>query len=162
MTASVADAVPIKALARICLILLEVGVAIEWTDDLCVGVDKVDDQHKEIFSRYRAFIDACKAGKGKDEVVRLIEFLGFYVETHFAAEERLMDQVEYPELAAHAEEHAYFKALVERYKQQIAADGASISLIAELNRALLNWLIDHIKKSDMEMGGYVTDRWGLL
>lgn len=43
-------------------------MAIEWTDELATGVNKIDNQHKELFKRINNLLDACNQGKGKDEV----------------------------------------------------------------------------------------------
>lgn len=36
-----------------------------WDSKLAVGVDKIDNQHKELFNRMNSLMDAMKEGKGK-------------------------------------------------------------------------------------------------
>lgn len=39
-------------------------------------------------------------------------------------------------------------------------EGPSINLLAGFNRSLLDWLVDHIKTVDMEMGRFIRpERW---
>lgn len=40
-------------------------MAIEWSDDLLVGHDAINRQHRENFKSYNAFLSACKAGKSR-------------------------------------------------------------------------------------------------
>ncbi len=49
---------------------------ISWTNDLSVGVQVIDDQHKEIFAQLNRLMDACNQGKGKQQIGEVIVFLG--------------------------------------------------------------------------------------
>ena len=49
---------------------------IEWNDDLTTGNNTIDEQHKELISRFNSILAACNLGKGKDEVKNLLQFLG--------------------------------------------------------------------------------------
>lgn len=40
-------------------------MALTWTDDLAVGFGLIDSQHKELFSRFNALLQACREGKGR-------------------------------------------------------------------------------------------------
>ena len=35
----------------------------QWTEDLTVGVEAIDNQHKELFSRINSLADAIRQGK---------------------------------------------------------------------------------------------------
>ena len=72
-------------------------MAIKWTEDLSVGFDRIDDQHKELIERLDKFIQAMTEGKGRNEVEDVIKFLGKYVEEHFSTEETYMSKFDYPE-----------------------------------------------------------------
>jgi len=133
-------------------------MAIEWSEELAIGVDPIDKQHQEIFSKYNSFRNACKAGKGREILAEMLEFLGQYVESHFHMEEKLMDQFNYPDKQAHIKEHQDLTQSVYSFQKQLATQGTSISLLAGFNRSLLDWLVDHIKKSDMKMGSFVNQK----
>ncbi len=36
---------------------------IEWTVDLSISIEKIDNQHKELFKRVNMLLEACKIGK---------------------------------------------------------------------------------------------------
>ncbi|MEK7700013.1 MAG: hemerythrin domain-containing protein [Planctomycetota bacterium] len=65
-------------------------MAVQWSENLAVGVTMIDDQHKGIFSRINTLMSAMSQGKGKEEVGKVLEFLADYTKKHFSAEEKLM------------------------------------------------------------------------
>jgi hemerythrin len=48
-----------------------VYMAIEWTDDLAVGIVEIDNQHKELFHQINQLLEACNQGKGKETVGKI-------------------------------------------------------------------------------------------
>lgn len=130
-------------------------MAIEWQDYLLIGVTEVDDQHKELFSRFNMLLEACNQGKGRNEVQRLLQFLNDYIKTHFAAEEALQIHHKYPGYAAHKEQHNHFIQKVDQFARHFNSEGATISLVIQVNQTLVNWLIEHISKVDQSMGEYL-------
>ncbi|MHB9035807.1 MAG: hemerythrin domain-containing protein, partial [Armatimonadota bacterium] len=58
-------------------------MAVQWTPDLAVGVREIDDQHRELFKRVNDLLEAMSKGKGRDEIAKVVAFLGNYVVTHF-------------------------------------------------------------------------------
>ena len=137
-------------------------MTIQWTDDLSINIGNLDVQHKEIFKRYDMFIGACKEGKGKEQLVDLLDFLNVYVYEHFEHEEALMKEYAYPAFEAHCKEHLKLMQTVQKFRTRLMMVGANVGLLAEVNNVLQNWLIDHIKKTDMELGGYLNEKWGLF
>ena len=70
------------------------------------GVDDIDAQHRELFERIGTVLEASRARRSREEVIRLLEFLRSYFVYHFAAEERTMETAGYPRLEAHRRVHA--------------------------------------------------------
>ena len=57
----------------------------KWSEKLFgTGIPEVDEQHKELFSRVNALLDACSRGDGAAAVRSTLEFLEGYMEQHFA------------------------------------------------------------------------------
>lgn len=137
-------------------------MAIEWTNDLSVNVGNIDKQHQEIFVRYDGFLDACRNGKGREIVLELLDFLTSYVDEHFDHEEKFMKEYNYPDTETHVKEHRDLVQTVQKFRARLTLQGATISLIAEINKTLLDWLVDHIKRSDMELGSFLNKKWGLF
>lgn len=133
-------------------------MSMQWSSDLATGVAEIDNQHKEIFSRFDRLFAACSEGKGKEEVLRLLLFLQEYVKEHFSAEERLQLRSAYPEYSEHKAQHTNFIAEVERLAREFAAEGATLPLVIKTNKALSSWLLQHISKTDMAFAGYLRSQ----
>lgn len=130
-------------------------MAIEWTEDLAMGVTEIDNQHKELFRRINLLLDACNQHKAKDEVGQTIEFLGNYVVEHFGHEERYMDFYGYPESVDHKEHHRQFINSLQELKDRFEADGPGAHIIIMTNRAVVGWLNSHIRNVDRLLGAYL-------
>jgi hemerythrin len=133
-------------------------MSISWNNNLLTGVDMIDKQHKELFSRFDSLLEACNQGKGKDEVMRLLQFLDDYIKEHFAAEEQLQIKHNYPQYGEHKAQHVTFVADVERLKKQFLEEGATLPLVIQTNQALVTWLIKHISNVDLALAKYLKSQ----
>ncbi len=130
-------------------------MALAWREDLAIGVPQIDEQHKELFVRLGALLDACNQGKGKAEVGKVVGFLEDYIVEHFAAEEKLQQTSGYPTYVAHKTLHQQFVAEFAKLKQQFEAEGATVRFVIQVNRVLVDWLVNHIGKTDRLLAEYL-------
>jgi len=130
-------------------------MAVDWRKDLEVGVPEIDDQHRELFRRFNALLDACNQGKGKEEVFKLLLFLDDYIRSHFEAEERLQRKVGYPGYGEHHAQHKEFVRELKNLETEFHSDGATISLVIKMNQLVVSWLIQHISKKDGDLAAYM-------
>lgn len=130
---------------------------IKWSEDLSVGVELIDEQHKEMFNRINRLLRAMGEIAGTEQVVATADFLQEYVVQHFAAEEEQMVLREYPGLAKHKEHHEYFRERVEDLRQRLSEHGPDEKLLVEAQELLVNYLRDHILQVDMLMGRFLKE-----
>ncbi|WP_298437300.1 bacteriohemerythrin [Geobacter sp.] len=130
-------------------------MAIGWRDDLLTGVREIDEQHRELFARFGALLNACNEGKGNEEVLRLFTFLDEYVVSHFSAEERIMRSCDYREYPEHRQQHQKFIRDLGELKRQFRDGGAGLSLVISTNQMMIEWLTRHIEKMDKELAGHL-------
>lgn len=135
-------------------------MTIGWSSELATGVDAIDNQHREIFNRVDRLTAACGDGKGKEEVLRLLQFLEDYVKEHFAAEEKLQLRHAYPEYPEHKAQHARFMTDLAKLDAEFKAEGATISLVIMTNKTLTSWLVQHITRTDMEFAKFLRQADG--
>jgi hemerythrin len=133
-------------------------MAIEWRENLETGIDTVDDQHRELFSRFNKLLEACNAGKGREEVLEVLLFLNDYIRSHFSAEEELQTRFGYPDYPSHHVQHNRFIQTVEELERQFKDEGATIALVIQTNHTMVNWLIQHIGKVDRDFARFVRAR----
>ncbi|MBI3397998.1 MAG: hemerythrin family protein [Deltaproteobacteria bacterium] len=133
-------------------------MAIEWIEDLSVGVNEIDNQHKELFKRINNLLDACTQGKGKEEVGSVIKFLEDYIITHFNAEEAIQKKNGYPDYETHKGLHDEFRKNFSELKNRFETKGAGLYLVLLTNRTIVDWLINHIGKMDKAIGAFLKKR----
>lgn len=133
-------------------------MAIEWKEDLAIGVTEVDDQHKELFLKVNELFNACNGGKGKEYIDDVIKYLQDYVVLHFTSEEKLQKQNGYPQYEAHKAQHEQFIKDFLALKEKIDKNGITGLTIVQLNQVLVDWLINHIRKSDKALGLYLKEK----
>lgn len=133
-------------------------MAIEWKDGLAIGVKEVDDQHKELFEKVNDLFNACNAGKGKEYIDNVIKYLQDYVVLHFSSEEKLQKQNNYPEYEGHKAQHEQFIRDFLALKEKIEKNGVTGLTIVQLNQVLVDWLINHIRKTDKAFGVYLKEK----
>jgi hemerythrin len=129
-------------------------VFIEWTDDLATGSEIIDAQHKELFNRINALLEACRQGKGKTEIGGLMQFLDDYVVQHFSEEEDYMEKNAYPGYARHKAEHLQFMENFRDLKTEFEKDGPGFYLVMRTKEMVVRWLLEHIRKVDRSLGTF--------
>jgi hemerythrin len=132
-------------------------MGIQWRDSLAIGVEAIDNQHKELLLRFASLLEACHAGNGIDELKKLQGFLDEYVHTHFNDEEALQKLHRYPDYEAHRAEHHYFIEQLNKLKLETESEGVSTHHVVETNNMLLKWLLNHISKVDLALGVFLRD-----
>lgn len=134
-------------------------MGITWREDLAIGVDQIDDQHKELLARFDLLLRSCKDGKGREEVLHLLTFLDDYVISHFSDEEKLQRQSGFPDYESHHAEHTSFIARLAELKERMRSDGSvQIDHVLDTNKLLLDWLIKHISVRDRALGRHLKGK----
>jgi hemerythrin len=129
---------------------------LQWTEDLSVGIEEIDAQHKELFRRINTLFDAMKQGKGRDEIDALILFLDDYVVMHFAVEERHMIEHSYPDYSFHKTRHSRFAEEYSGIKRRFMSGGPTADLVTHVNHVLTDWWLDHIRTVDKLLGVFLV------
>lgn len=130
-------------------------MAIKWTEDLATGIEKIDEQHRELFRRVNELMEACAKGKGKEQVLKTSNFLSEYVVMHFGDEEKIMREKNYPGYEAHKAQHDGFVKRFAEIKEKLGQTGPTVDLVIKMNNFLVDWLFNHIKKTDKALGAYL-------
>ena len=120
----------------------------EWTNDLVLGNDLIDSQHKQIIQYASEIHKALKVGKGKEHIEEQIAFLGRYIQEHFLEEENLHQLYGFPEANAHKTEHQLFTKQIAEFEKDYCNKGSTSSLTLKINKSLYSWFQEHIRHSD--------------
>ena len=122
---------------------------LEWSPDLSMGVEIIDDQHKRLVE-YVNQLDEARIRRDRGAIARVIAELVDYTVSHFAFEEVMMEEAGYRFLKAHKRVHATFIEHVGVFQQRFKS-GEDVELVAtDMQATLVKWLMKHIKCEDMD------------
>jgi hemerythrin-like metal-binding protein len=127
----------------------------DWDDSIALGIPTIDEQHKALFDWVNTLNEAIKNGEGNEAVGEIIWKLISYVTEHFNEEERLMLACNYPELAAHRNEHDLFVARLQEI--QVSFNNGQEMGINILD-FLVEWLVCHIKGTDQGYSRFIHEQ----
>jgi hemerythrin-like metal-binding protein len=132
---------------------------LNWTPDLSVGIDRIDQQHKKIVTLLNELYEAMQAGQGREALGKVLNDLLLYTKTHFAAEEQAMAAHGYPDYEEHRRRHEKMALKVKELHEQFR-DGALTSPI-QITNFLKDWLAKHIRETDKKYGPFLSARGGV-
>ncbi len=130
----------------------------EWTPDLRVGVDMIDEQHKELIARMNSFFDSMSQNDKQQKVLEVLTFLEDYVVKHFSEEEKLQLSSGYPLYREHKKMHTGFIDDIKKIRSDIETIGFTVATAAVVGSTLVSWLTLHIKKVDKVLGAHIMSK----
>ena len=135
-------------------------MAYQWNSSLETGYQKIDNQHRQLIAALNSIIDASREGKGSAEIFKTLDFLTGYTIMHFADEEKLMVQYDYPDYLVHKRYHDDFKVTVNDLTERLISEGPTEEIVGIVTKAIGEWLLNHIKGDDFRMAAFVKTRSG--
>lgn len=129
---------------------------VSWTPEMSTGVELFDKHHEVLFEIINKLSNAMSLGKGKNELVTILEELVSYTDMHFSAEEAAFEKYQYP----HKDEHQEIHTVMLNKAKQLYSDaqlGRSV-LTTEVLDFLQDWIVDHIMGADKKYESYLADK----
>ncbi|MCW8962552.1 MAG: bacteriohemerythrin [Gammaproteobacteria bacterium] len=120
-----------------------------WDDEFSVSVMTMDNHHKKIFDIINQMHEAMKSGAGEEAVAKIINELLTYTDFHFKEEEKLMEQCNFPGIAAQKSSHTAFIKKLTEFKES-ADQGRAIFVVSKVSKLGVDWLKDHILTMDKQ------------
>jgi methyl-accepting chemotaxis protein len=125
---------------------------ISWDgESMATGVESIDSQHQTLIHHINKLHQACLAGTAKEELLKMLAFLGDYVQSHFKHEEDVMQQHQCPIRGKNKAAHTQFLADYGKLVEIVKDGGASTTAVIQLKEMLGNWLQNHICKVDTHL-----------
>lgn len=121
----------------------------EWTDDMNLGIDVIDAQHRQIVNYINALSNAIRL-EDVDSVFDTMERLKDYTMDHFAFEEQLMNKAGYVLLDAHQQVHRRFEQRIEDLEEDLKVGRDPLGVARRVRITLMHWLIQHIRHEDVD------------
>jgi len=125
---------------------------LNWNYSYEIGNEQIDSEHRIFLKLIVEFKEAVNQGKSEEKLIRLINVIAKYAEFHFASEEAIMADYQYPAMTQHAYLHTILlgeiKDTSEKFQQNILEP-------KEMSEFLLNWFVLHVSKQDTKIIKYI-------
>lgn len=119
---------------------------IEWSDNISVGIESIDKQHKVLIGMINEFYDLIKIKSNNALIEDLIGKMKRYTLVHFKFEESLFESHNFPYTEEHKIEHQDFVNKVIDLEQRLQDGKLIVSF--EVTSFLKKWLLEHIQGTD--------------
>ncbi|MDR1143257.1 MAG: bacteriohemerythrin [Spirochaetaceae bacterium] len=132
-------------------------IFVEWDEKYSVGIQLIDDQHKELITLTNTLYKGCLTGADMAKTYFLGTVHGAveYVKYHFTMEEKLLAAVAYPVLEAHKNEHRSF---VKQILQDVKSFQEGKQFVPNtFVRFLRDWILSHIAVMDKKYMEYIQE-----
>jgi len=124
-----------------------------WKETLRIGVDIIDEQHKELFEKAEELLGEVNstAIERKQKCISLILYLKDYAVKHFADEEAYQESIGYKGFAIHKKIHEEFKKDVLYHERKMIGSDFSDKDVKEFTGLLIAWLLYHVSDADQKI-----------
>ncbi len=112
-------------------------------------------QHHKLVGLCNKLDDAVKHHLPRPDIYRIMDELIAYTVEHFAAEERLMDEVHYPESAAHKAKHEELLARTRKFRKRLDLYGED-EFIDWFHHWPFPYILAHIQNADHQIADHVA------
>lgn len=123
-----------------------------WSEDLILGIESIDEQHREWIALVQAFERAVTEGQSSEEMGRALAAAVAYTESHFADEQRVMEEAGYPFLDDHLAQH---QLAWDRVHDFASGEVADVEVRNSLAEFLPQWLMLHINTADRQFARWL-------
>lgn len=128
-------------------------IDLEWHEFLDIGVDFIDDDHKNILHIMQKVKDAINK-KNFDECAILLETLIKEARDHFTREEEYLSAAKYPQLENHKIYHN--KLIIQAEETKAICEGIETEHdLKECFEKMSEFLIDDILRGDISFKSYL-------
>lgn len=117
-----------------------------WDPSYDMGIEVIDNQHKRIVTYINELHEAL-VSKNNEKMSSVLLALIDYTVSHFAFEESLMKEANYPFLEPHKKVHEKFIETVDNYVRDF---GQGKDIVGKLMAELQIWLTHHILHDDRD------------
>ena len=131
---------------------------ISWGEVYVVGIELIDDQHKELVSLINQLYQACLTGNEEVETMfkEAMSRMVAYVKFHFAAEQKLLTRIKYPNFNEHKKQHDTL--VMEILNAAKEYNEGKKFVPHNFVRTLKDWVLGHIAVADKSYAIYIHEQ----
>ena len=132
-----------------------------WKDSFKMGVDFIDKEHKELFSRMNKLLKlsenedktewACREG---------VKYIKHHTREHFEHEEAYMRSIHYEQYDIHKRLHDSFRlTTLPALEEELEQNSYSVDSVRHFLGVCIGWMISHTQMEDQAIVGKVRNKW---
>lgn len=129
---------------------------IEWDELYSVGHQHIDSQHRQLLELVRGLQGLDAEPDGVD-LHRAVMEISRHVYSHFVDEESWMEEIDYPDIRQHANEHRKLSRILASYRRD-AEDGRIDSY--QFIQFISGYILNHMLGEDKKFGDYLLSHGG--
>jgi hemerythrin len=133
------------------------SIYFEWTKDMSVGEDHIDNQHQTLLLQINKIIHTMTFGATSKEVAEAVKFFDEYVKEHFSYEEEYMKKHNFPDFDEHKKRHEEFAQNNLNFKKRLKSGVEPRELILDIETYIGQWWIKHIGKEDKKYHDFIDN-----
>lgn len=119
-----------------------------WKPEYSVGDDHLDEQHRGLIQLIHMLDDESR-------MAEVLDRLDIYVDEHFRDEEAMLEEADYPNLAAHKQQHKAFEEWLSVSRRAFREPEVAAMLRESIRAYLKAWLVNHIMVSDKDYSSWL-------
>ncbi|MDR0388580.1 MAG: bacteriohemerythrin [Spirochaetaceae bacterium] len=130
---------------------------IRWDKRFSVGIPVIDEQHKNLVNLTNELFLSCikDTDSANDNFKKIVHKLVLYTKNHFSIEERIMETLNFPDIATHKKEH---EAFIKQILQGVEDFSRSSRFVPnKFVRYLRDWILAHIAMTDKRYADYIVE-----
>lgn len=126
-----------------------------WNENFSVGIEEIDNQHKELLTLIGKLFTGARFKKDIIEISDLTTEIISFAEHHFMTESRYMRKYNYPDIEHHENEHDEIIKRLKEYKFELRSYNVD-DFASELMILLKSWFVNHLTYTDKKLFDYLT------
>ncbi|MBV7272138.1 bacteriohemerythrin [Clostridium thailandense] len=130
---------------------------LNWDDSLLIGIEKIDNEHKQIFSYINNLLMEIEQKKSKEEISKTMDFIESYISNHFKNEENMIINKDKEAYKIQFQQHELYKKDIIKLRHDFEKNGAMYALADETQRIINMWCSNHIDKFDKKLISFIKD-----
>jgi hemerythrin len=119
----------------------------EWKDEYCIGISKIDSQHKNLF----AIANRLQHDLDHDQLQGELMNLFRYTREHFKTEEELMRDCGYPDYANHQRMHDGLLNSLNNFAAEVVKKPEQLPAFKQF---VADWITEHILNQDQRIASH--------
>lgn len=126
-----------------------------WKDSYLIGIDRLDEQHKDLMravgATLRAMQKAERASEYKQQCMNAIYFLKNYTRKHYKEEEAFMESIAYDGLDEHKSQHKVLVKTVYDFEEEAIKANYDVMMVRSNIESIMASFLSHLLREDQKI-----------